>query len=268
MAPKERFPKRASMTRKETERELDARIDLFRQRLKDSDDLKVKDDVFDTRTFMNLYALAKKGVIDALGGSVSTGKEANIFSALKDGSYRAVKIYRISTSDFKAMEGYILGDPRFGNIKGTRRAVISAWTRKEYRNLLRAEEAGIAVPHPYAIRENIMVMDFIGRDGSPAPMLKDVELSLLEAEQVFQKIGDFISILYKRAQLIHADLSEFNILYHEGPVVIDMGQSVTLDHPHADKFLARDVTNISRFFRKRYGIGSEDDIWNKIKDQD
>ncbi|NYT01562.1 MAG: serine protein kinase RIO [Methanosarcinales archaeon] len=256
------------MTRKETEREIDARIDLFRRRLKDSDDLKVKDDVFDTRTFMNLYTLAKKGALDALGGSVSTGKEANIFSALKDGTYRAVKIYRISTSDFKAMDGYILGDPRFGNIKGTRRAVISAWTRKEYRNLLRAEEAGIPVPHPYAILENIMVMDFIGRDGSPAPLLKDVQLSPQEAELVFQKTADYMAILYKKAQLVHADLSEFNILYHEGPVVIDMGQSVTLDHPLAEKFLARDVTNVARFFRKRYGIGSEDDIWKKIKSQD
>jgi RIO kinase 1 len=253
--------------RRDSEEKFDTRIDLLRQRIKDSEDLQVQEAVFDTRTLMNLYNLASRGVIDTLGGSVSTGKEANVFYATSGEKDLALKIYRVSTSNFKAMQDYMHGDPRFGNIKGTKRAVVFAWTKKEFRNLKRAEEAGVRVPHPLAMRENILVMELIGDKGKAAPTLKDVELNYEEAQRVFDRIVEFISLLYNRAGLVHADLSEFNVLYESGPVIIDMGQSVTLDHPMARKFLERDVTNIARYFQKKYGIGSEDEIWAKLKSE-
>lgn len=255
------------MSRATREEDLDTRIDLLRERIKDSDDLKVKGDVFDTRTLMNLYALASKGVIDALGGEISTGKEANLFYAIREGQDLAIKIYRITTSNFKAMQDYLHGDPRFGNIKGTKRAVISAWTRKEFRNLKRAEEVGVRVPHPFATRDNILIMELIGERDNPAPQLKNIDLEPDEARRVFNKLTDYISLLYNKADLVHADFSEFNVLYNGEPVVIDMGQSVTLEHPMASKFLARDVTNVARYFEKKYGIGSEAEIWSKVKVQ-
>jgi RIO kinase 1 len=255
------------MSRATREEDLDTRIDLLRERIKDSDDLKVKGDVFDTRTLMNLYALASKGVIDALGGEISTGQEANLFYAIRDDQNLAVKIYRITTSNFQAMQDYMHGDPRFGNIKGTKRAIISAWTRKEFRNLKRAEEAGVRVPHPIVTRDNILIMELIGERDNPAPQLKNVDLELEEARRIFNKLSDYISLLYNKADLVHADFSEFNVLYDGDPVVIDMGQSVTLEHPMASKFLARDVTNIARYFEKKYGIGSEEEIWSKVKVQ-
>jgi RIO kinase 1 len=55
------------------------------------------------------------------------------------------------------------------------------------------------------------------------------------------------------------------VLYDGEPVVIDMGQSVTLDHPMARKFLERDIVNIARYFKKKYGIGSEEEIWTRVK---
>ena len=255
------------MSRATREEDLDTRIDLLRERIKVSDDLKVKGDVFDTRTLMNLYALASKGVIDALGGEISTGKEANLFYAIREGQELVIKIYRITTSNFQAMQDYMHGDPRFGNIKGTKRAVISAWTRKEFRNLKRAEEAGVRVPHPIVTRDNILIMELIGEKDNPAPQLRNVDLELDEAKRIFNKLSDYISLLYNKADLVHADFSEFNVLYDGDPVVIDMGQSVTLEHPMASKFLARDVTNIARYFEKKYGIGSEEEIWSKVKVQ-
>jgi len=249
------------------QRQLDTRIDLLRERIKDSDDLKVQDEVFDRRALMDLYALMSKGVVISLGGSVSTGKEANIFRGKgEDGTDLAIKIYRINTSNFKAMQNYLSGDPRFGSIKGTKRAVVAAWTRKEYRNLKRAEEVGVKVPHVIAMRENILVMEMVGSGEAPAPQIKDVVLDQEEAELALDKIAGYVSTLYNRANLVHADLSEFNILYHDGePVIIDMGQSVTLDHPMARSFLARDITNLARFFKKRYGIGTEELIKEKIR---
>jgi RIO kinase 1 len=249
------------------QREFEARIDLVRERIKDSDDFKVHDEVFDRRVLMDLYALAKKGVIASLGGAVSTGKEANIFRAKgEDGTDLAVKIYRINTSNFKAMQDYLLGDPRFGSIKGTKRAVIAAWTRKEFRNLKRAGEVGVKVPTPIAMRENILVMEMVGDSENPAPQLKDVTLEPKDAVVAFDRIVEYVSLLYNRANLVHADLSEFNILYHNGePVIIDMGQSVTLEHPMARSFLERDISNLARHFKKKYSIGSEEAIKERLR---
>ncbi|HQN30532.1 MAG TPA: RIO1 family regulatory kinase/ATPase, partial [Methanothrix soehngenii] len=75
-----------------------------------------------------------------------------------------------------------------------------------------------------------------------------------------------ISLLCNQAGLVHADLSEFNILYDDGePVIIDMGQSVTLDHPMARKFLERDISNIVHYFQKKYSIGSSEEIYARIQ---
>src|SRR5512139_2459441 len=111
LAATQRIPKRHDMSKRSIEMEFDARIDLFRKRIKDSEDLKVLENVFDTPTLMNLYGLASKGIIDFLGGSISTGKEANVFYAFGSGKDLALKIYRVSTSNFKAMQDYLQGDP-------------------------------------------------------------------------------------------------------------------------------------------------------------
>lgn len=254
------------MSRRSKDEDFDTKIDVLRTRIKDSDDLSVHDAVFDKRTLMDLYSLASKGVIDALGGSVCTGKEANIFKAIVGDKGLALKIYRISTSNFKAMQDYMHGDPRFGSVKGTKRAIVSAWTKKEFRNLTRAEEVGVRVPHPIAMKENILVMELVGQKDQPAPQLRDVGLEPEDAKRVFEKLTEYISVLYHKAGLIHADLSEFNVLYDRGePVIIDMGQSVTLDHPMARKFLERDITNVAHYFKKKYGIGSEEEIWARLR---
>ena len=89
-------------------RAIDKEIDRFRIRIKDSEDLKSVEGVFDTFTLKTLYHLANKGYIDALGGVISTGKEANIYHAFgceREQQEReiAIKVYRISTSNFRAM---------------------------------------------------------------------------------------------------------------------------------------------------------------------
>ena len=70
--------------------------------------------------------------------------------------------------------------------------------------------------------------------------------------------------LYK-AGLIHADLSQFNILnYKEKPVFIDMSQATPLEDPNAMKYLERDIKNICNFFKKRGVNAKSEDIRQKI----
>ncbi len=251
---------------------MDEKVDQFRMRMKDSDLRQAYSDVFDTATLMALYDLSKKGYIDALGGCFSTGKEANLFHAISkedDMLEIAVKIYLISTANFNAMKDYIQGDPRFQGIGHSRKDIVLAWTRKEFKNLKRAEEAGVRVPKPYVAMRNILLMEFIGKDGIPMPQLKDVKLSGQEAMDILGIIIRYMNLLYSRAKLVHADLSEYNILIDmdkKEPVIIDMGQSVLTSHFNAETYLRRDVSNILRFFGKLNIVPNENDIISIIKE--
>ncbi len=251
-------------------RRMDEKVDEFRMRIKDSSQKAAFGDVFDDATLMALYGLAKKGYIDAMGGSVSTGKEANIFHAIsKDYGEVAVKIFMMSTANFNAMKEYILGDPRFTGIKHAKRDIILAWAKKEFKNLKRAKDAGVRVPEPYVVKRNILLMEFIGKDGVPMPQLKDVKMTQDDAERIFNRIVEFMNLLYGRAELIHADLSEYNILVDMNdmsPVIIDMGQSVTIDHFNAETFLLRDVNNVARFFKKLNVRINEEKMMTMIKE--
>ncbi|MGP8011587.1 MAG: serine protein kinase RIO [Halobacteriota archaeon] len=226
-------------------------VDELRVRDKEADDFKVRDEVFDELTLKALYRLASTGLIQALGGPISTGKEANVFHAIGPGGRElAIKIYRIRTSDFKAMHDYIQGDYRFANVRKTKKDVVFAWTKKEFRNLTRARKARVRVPEPLKYRENVLVMQFIGRNGVACPLLKHAVGNLENVKEVYDATIEFMKRLYQDAHLVHADLSEYNILVDDQaePVFIDMGQSVLVQHPRAQEFLQRDVGNVVKFF--------------------
>ncbi|MFP4655156.1 MAG: serine protein kinase RIO [Methanohalobium sp.] len=249
---------------------IDDKLDKMRIKRKDSDYTKVKEDVFDTPTLISLYNLSNKGILEALGGAISTGKEANIFFAESNDKPIALKIYRITTSTFRAMEEYLLGDPRFKNIRHEKRDIILAWTRKEYRNLLRAQNVGVRVPTPITTERNILAMDFLGENEVPYPLLKEIKLDTKQAHHIYETIKSYMRKLYKDSNLVHGDLSEYNIMVDPNnmePIFIDMGQSVTLDHPKAEYFLNRDINNIVRFF-KRFKISeSSEDLSAFVRDE-
>ena len=232
---------------------LDCMVDKMRLKRKDSDASKVENEVLDTRTLMGLYRLARKGEFDAFGGVINAGKEANVFLARKGNGSIAIKIYMITTSNFNTMRDYVLGDKRFAGVRQDRRHIILAWAQKEYKNLQSAKKAGVRVPEVYECYQNILTMEFIGRDELPFPKLKDICISREQAEYVIEGLLGYIRLLYQKAHLVHGDMSEYNVLIDPEqlePVVIDMGQGVLLDHPLAEELLLRDVSNIVRFAKK------------------
>lgn len=249
-------------------RRMDERIQSDRFRIKDGDQRKVLENVFDEATLMALHTLATKGVITAMGGAISTGKEANVFHALgPDDAEVAVKIYRIATSDFNRMDRYLLGDPRFADTKRDKKSIVLAWTRKEQRNLQRAYDVEIRVPRPLEVERNILVMQFIGEDEVAAPRLKEVKNQLDRPKEIFETVIKYMNSLYTKASLVHCDMSEFNILWHhDEPVIIDMAQAVTLDHPMAEEFLQRDIHNICNFFQKLGVTLSEEEVLQQVKE--
>ncbi len=204
--------------------------------------------VFDNFTNVTILKMISKGQLDGLEGPISIGKEANVFSGLAQGERVAVKIYRMETCDFNRMYDYIKADPRFPKLDRNRRRVVLMWAQREYRNLFLARQAGVRVPLPRAVMNNVLVMEFIGNDNQPAPRLKDAWPE--KPQEFLDTVIKSMRKLYQ-AKLVHTDLSQFNILNHnEEPVFIDLSQATTLENPNAKEYLERDVKNICNFFKK------------------
>ncbi|XP_074998087.1 serine/threonine-protein kinase RIO3 isoform X4 [Calonectris borealis] len=113
------------------------------------------------------------------------------------------------------------------------------------------QNAGIPCPQVVILKKHVLVMSFIGQDQVPAPKLKDVTLSSEDMKKAYYQILNMMQQLYKECNLVHADLSEYNMLWHDGKVwLIDVSQSVEPTHPHGLEFLFRDCRNVSQFFQK------------------
>jgi RIO kinase 1 len=122
------------------------------------------------------------------------------------------------------------------------------WARKEYTNLSQAYEAGVSVPKPGVYQGNILTMQFIGQSGVPAPKLIETGVTKKDYQSVVRELKN----LYSKAEIVHADLSEYNIFKLEKKIFLfDFGSAVSIKHPMAKEFLRRDIHNLNQFFERR-----------------
>ena len=233
---------------------------------KRSEDYQVIEEVFDRSTLMVIFDFMNKGVIDEIFGVVNAGKEARIYYGKdREGNELAIKIYLTSSAEFKkGMIPYIEGDPRFAHVRRDTRSLIYTWAQKEFKNLRRAKEAGVNVPEPLVVQKNVLIMNFIGKDGIRAPLLKEVKVE--DPEKILKQLLTYYKRLYKKAGLVHADLSEYNIMiWKEKPVVFDFAQSVLVKHPMANQFLRRDLENLYKYFKRKVAdIQTVDEMYEVI----
>jgi RIO kinase 1 len=224
------------------------------------------EEVFDKATLMVIYQLLNSGVLYEVHGVVNAGKEARVYLGKnKEGKDLAVKIYLTASAEFKkGMLKYIEGDYRFKGVKRDTRSLIFTWAQKEFRNLEQAYRAKVRVPKPVAVKNNVLVMEFIGKNGVNAPSLKEQAPS--DPEKVYEVLLTYVKRLYRKAELVHGDLSEYNIMMWKGkPVIFDIAQAVPTSHPMVEFFLRRDLTNVNRFF-SRLGVKvlSVDEAYKKV----
>lgn len=211
--------------------------------------------VLDPRTMLVLGKFLKRGLFNQIHGCISTGKEANVYYATAaEGKERAVKVYKTSILVFKDRARYVEGEYRFrhGYCKGNPRKMVAQWAEKEMRNLKRIKAAGIACPEVVEVRQNVLVMEFLGRDGNAAPRLKDAPgVGAEEWTALYVQCVLTMRRLMQECRLVHGDLSEYNMLYNDGDLYfIDVSQSVESDHPQSLDFLKRDCVNVNNFFGK------------------
>jgi RIO kinase 1 len=218
---------------------------------KRSEEYEVLEEVFDRSTLMTIYDFMNKGTIDEIHGVVKAGKEARIYWGKdSDGKELAIKIYLTVSAEFKkGMLPYIEGDPRFAHVRRDTRSLVYAWAQKEFKNLQTAAAAKIKVPQPIDVSNNVLIMEFIGKNGVPAPLLR--ETALRKPERVYRQLLNYVRRLYHQAGLVHGDLSEYNVmLWKNQPVLFDISQAVPLQHPMAKQLLRRDLENLHRYFKK------------------
>jgi RIO kinase 1 len=227
-------------------------------------DRATSEQVLDPRTRMILLQMINRNIVSEVNGVVSTGKEANVYhamSSVEDGkeAHRAVKVYKTSILVFKDRDKYVTGEFRFrsGYNKSNNRSMVKVWAEKEMRNLKRIHSAGIPCPAPIYLRSHVLAMAFIGdAKGVAAPRLKDVEFVGSDPVQrwrgVYVDLLAYMHIMYQVCKLVHADLSEYNVLFHnDTPWIIDVSQSVEHDHPRSFEFLRMDIKNVNEFFRRK-----------------
>ncbi len=210
---------------------------------------KVVNQVLDKTTMFTMYQMINSKIISFVNGIVKAGKESVLFWAVDpNGNNVALKVYLTSTSSFKKRAPYIVGDPRFSHLKKGTRNMVYLWAQKEFKNLKQCVRHGLPVVKPLHVSKNVLAMEFVGEAGVPAPTLHETEVD----ENDYAQIIDFIKKLYKKAKLVHGDLSEFNVFKTKnGILVFDFGSAVDTIHPNAQNFLERDIKNVSYFFAKR-----------------
>jgi RIO kinase 1 len=212
--------------------------------------------------------------VDTDLGVLKSGKEADVALVRRDDADRcslmALKRYRdahhrLFHRDATYLEGRRMRRSRENRAMDTRTAfgrelIAGQWAVAEFRVLSRLWTAGAAVPYPVQLAGTELLMEFIGdADGTAAPRLAQLHPTSAEARDLFAQLRSTL-LLMAEAGYAHGDLSAYNVLVHDGRlVVIDVPQAVDLaGNPQGSTFLQRDCTNICTWFDAR-GVDADAD---------
>lgn len=241
------------------ERKLRRRVSKYEidrlMRDKRSEELESLEEVFDKSTLMIVYRMLNRGYLKNIHGVLRSGKESRLYWGVgRKNKAVAIKIFLTTSSEFgRGRMMYIQGDERFKSTRKDTKSLVNLWALKEFKNLQQAAEAGVHVPTPLKLEGNVLLMEFIGTKGDPAPLLRETPLD--HPARMYDKIVGDVRKLYQKAQLVHGDLSEYNIMIvNLKPIIFDFAQAVSTTHPMAGDFLQRDLMRMNEYFT-RIGVG-------------
>jgi len=196
-----------------------------------------------------INALVKGGIIDAFGKSLGVGKEADVFDALNSKGERiAVKFHRLGRISFRQTRrtrGYT--PQHVGWLYQSRLAA-----EKEYEALSLLYPCKVAVPKPVSQTRHVVAMGMI--EGAELAHWRRIP----KPGTILKKILCNVRKAYLKAGVVHADLSEYNIMLkpNRGILIIDWPQYVTKNHPNAEQLLSRDVQNVLQYFRRKHKLAA------------
>jgi RIO kinase 1 len=209
-----------------------------------------------------LESFVERGLIDEIVGIVKSGKEATVYCCRSGDRLVAAKAYRSTdVRDFRDDSVY-----RHGRTRGSTRLErgiglktrtgrelrYAQWTSSEYQTLGLLQRAGADVPAPVAQSGSVILMEYIGDDDAPAPMLNSVQFAPDEAQSAFERVLANVELALA-CDRVHGDLSAFNILWDgERPVMIDFPQTVDARfNGNALMLLERDIDRVCAYFQRQ-----------------
>jgi len=193
-----------------------------------------------------LKALVDRNIITSLGRPLGVGKEADVYDALApDGKRLVVKFFRIGRTSFRKYERH-----RTSLVTAPSHLAASIKSaRMEYRALRMLHPAGIKVPKPVARNRHVIVTEFF----------QGIELAIIQSlSRPIEVLGEILrnAVRAWEVGVVHSDLSAYNILItpEEEILIIDWPQWVPPSHPMAREYLRRDLSNLIKFFRRKWRI--------------
>ena len=162
-------------------------------------------------------------------------------------------MFKTTLNEFKTREKYIANDYRFKDRYKhlNPQKIVRLWAEKEMHNLMKMKKNGIRCPDVVMLKKHLLIMSFIGTDNKPASKLKDADLNQEQLKSAYEQSVQLVKDLYTKCNLVHADLNQFNLLWHENQVwCVDVSQSVEPVHPMGFEFLLRDCSNIHKVDKK------------------
>jgi RIO kinase 1 len=205
-----------------------------------------------------LAHLVEEGIIDAVHARLMSGKEATVYVVERNGYLSAAKVYKARDErTFKKTASYVEGRNQTRNSRDRRamqkkssygRGLIEgSWQDMEFHALRAAFDAGVRVPEPYLLYENVLFMELLLDDaGAPASRLADFTYTAEQATHLHQEVFAQVKTLLGTGR-IHGDLSAYNVLMAaKGPTIIDMPQVVEVaGNNNARQILRRDLRNLT-----------------------
>ena len=194
-----------------------------------------------------INTLVKAGVIDSFGQTLGVGKEADVYDALSpDGKRIAVKFHRLGRISFRQTRrkrGYIREHSSW-----LFQSHVSA--EKEFQAMQLVYKNGVSVPEPISQNRHVIAMGMI--EGAELSKYKEIQ----KPEKILKEILRNVRKAYLKAHVIHADLSEYNIILKpDGHIlIIDWPQYVMTDHANAEELLERDLKNVLTFFNRKFNV--------------
>jgi len=194
-----------------------------------------------------INTLVKAGVIESFGQTLGVGKEADVYDALSsDGKRIAVKFHRLGRIIFRQTRrkrGYIREHSTW-----LFQSHVAA--EKEFQAMQLVYKNGVSVPEPISQNRHVIAMGMI--EGAELSKYKEIP----KPEKILKEVLRNVRKTYLKAHVIHADLSEYNIILKpDGHIlIIDWPQYVTIDHANAEELLERDLKNILTFFNRKFNV--------------
>ena len=204
-----------------------------------------------------LQKLLEDGVIDEVQQRLMSGKEASVYVVSHRGAIVAAKVYKArDRRTFKSTSSYTEGRNQTRNTRDKRamdrrssygkELMEESWRDMEYRALFDAHNAGVRVPKPIMIYEDVLLMELlVDANDAPAPRLADIDLDGEQARAMLTEVYRQVRLLLAAGR-VHGDLSAFNILMAAaGPTLIDLPQVLdAVGNNHARNILTRDLRNV------------------------